>query len=87
MYLSSMTLTDQHVFFIQAKYLDSIFKGKHLNIMHICYLDIAVYPIHIVIKPGARQAGARLVSYNHFHSAKVCVCVCVCVYAPEAINN
>ena len=22
---------------------------------------------------------ARLVSYNHFHSAKVCVCVCVCV--------
>ena len=31
--------------------------------------------------------GARLVSYNHFHSANVCVYACVCVYAPEAINN
>ena len=46
-----------------------------------------------IFKPGAHwpQAGAHLVSYNHFHCAKVCVCVCVsvcmCVYAPEAINT
>ena len=38
-----------------------------------------------IFKPGVcrPQAGMRLVSYNHFHSAKVCVCV----YAPKAINN
>ena len=30
------------------------------------------------------KVGTRLVSYNHFHSAKVCVCVvcvCACVHA------
>ena len=42
-------------------------------------------PNHTFFKPGACQPAAcvRLVSYNHFNSAKVCVCV----YAPEAINN
>ena len=39
----------------------------------------------MLFKPGTHRpaAGVRLVSYNCFHSAKVCVCV----YAPEAINN
>ena len=32
-------------------------------------------------KPGTRwpAAGAHLVSYNHFHSTKVCMCVYACV--------
>ena len=35
-----------------------------------------------IFKPGARrpEAGVRLVSRNHFCTAKVCVCVCVCVH-------
>ena len=31
------------------------------------------------------QAGAHLVSYNHF-SLRVYACVYVCVYTPEGIN-
>ena len=44
----------------------------------LCTVLIAIF------KPGARRpaAGARLVSYNHFHSAKVYVCVYVCVRTP-----
>ena len=34
------------------------------------------------------QAGARLVSRNHFDAdVGICVCVCVCVSAPQAIRN
>ena len=40
----------------------------------------------LVFKPGARrpQAGARLVSRNHFDAdVGMCMCVCVCVSAPQ----
>ena len=34
-----------------------------------------------IFKPGThhRQAGTHLVSYNHFHSAKICVYMHMCV--------
>ena len=67
---------------------------KHCSIRVICFHFIeAAQSLISVSGPFLR---ARLVSYNHFYSAKVyvcvcvccvCVCACVCVYAPQAINN
>ena len=54
---------------------------SQMYFMHLIFILARHRRSSEVFKPSARWpvAGAHLVSYNHFHSAKVCVCVCVCV--------
>ena len=66
--------------FSLAKCQNWLENGKWTTVISITGTNIST------IKLGMHrpQVGVRLVSYNHYHSAKVrvcvvCVCVCVCV--------